>query len=104
LREAIVILQLSQEIPSKPKVMDSENFKPEKTLDKGTKVRELEDADKKPEKMQKYVDVQVIDQTDGKFQELQESGSGIRRFEERETRSESAEEILRRPEPKFVED
>ncbi|CAK9199754.1 unnamed protein product [Sphagnum jensenii] len=55
LREAIVILQLSQETPSKPK-------------------------------------------------ELKESGSGIRRFEESETRSESAEEILSRPEPKFVEE
>ncbi|KAH8946198.1 hypothetical protein BDL97_12G081200 [Sphagnum fallax] len=55
LREAIVILQLSAETPSKPK-------------------------------------------------ELKESGSGIRRFEESETRSESAEEILSRPEPKFVEE
>lgn len=51
LSEAIVILQLSQETPSKPKVMDNENFKPEKTLDKSTKVRELENADRKPEKM-----------------------------------------------------
>jgi hypothetical protein len=31
LREAIVILQSSQETPSKP--TDNENFKPEKTLD-----------------------------------------------------------------------
>jgi hypothetical protein len=98
LREAIVILQLSQETPSKPKVMDNENFKPEKTLHKSTKVRELENADRKHEKMRKYVDVQV------KSQELKESGSGIRRFEESETRSESAEEILSRPEPKFVEE
>ncbi|KAH8946201.1 hypothetical protein BDL97_12G081200 [Sphagnum fallax] len=104
LREAIVILQLSAETPSKPKVMDNENFKPEKTLYKSTKVRELENAHRKPEKMRKYVDFQVIDQTDVKSQELKESGSGIRRFEESETRSESAEEILSRPEPKFVEE
>ncbi|CAK9883084.1 unnamed protein product [Sphagnum jensenii] len=104
LREANVILQVIQETPLKPQVMEDEKLKPEQALEDTFEIRELEDVDNKPQATQEHFDVRVIDETASKPEESQDSSPDIQGVEESEKTSEVIEEILRTSEPEFVEE
>jgi hypothetical protein len=104
LREANVILQVIQETPLKPRVMEDEKLKPEQALEDTFEIRELEDVDNKPQATQEHFDVRVIDETASKPEESQDSSPDIQGVEESEKTSEVIEEILRTSEPEFVEE